>query len=96
VGSQRDCTWVLGLPGFCVERIEGQGAVGSGRLHVHVTRRRRRYPSSGCGRQISRVRSTKECTWLISRGRRILSVDLRIFELPSQRPRNSPWRARSS
>jgi hypothetical protein len=36
VGSQRDCTWILGLPGFRVERIEGHNDAGSGRLQVRV------------------------------------------------------------
>ena len=63
MGSQRDCTWILGLPGFCVERIEGQDDTVGGRLRVHVARRGRRYPCSGCGRKISRVRSTKERRW---------------------------------
>lgn len=63
MGSQRDCTWILGLPGFRVERIDGQDDAGNGRMHVYVARRARRYPCSGCGRQTSRVRSTKERTW---------------------------------
>jgi transposase len=63
VGSRRDCTWVLGLPGFRVKTIEGGDDTGTGRLRVHLERRERRYPCSGCGRRISRVRSMKERTW---------------------------------
>ena len=63
MGSQRDCTWILGLPGFRVERIESQDAAATGRVQVLIERRGRRYPCSGCGRRTTRVRSTKERTW---------------------------------
>ena len=63
MGSRRDCTWVLGLPGFRVENIEGADDSGTTRLRVHLERHGRRYPCSGCGRRISRVRSMKERTW---------------------------------
>jgi hypothetical protein len=43
VGSRRDCTWILGLPGFRVESIEGEDAATS-RLRVRIERRGRRYP----------------------------------------------------
>jgi hypothetical protein len=32
VGSRRDCTWILGLPGFRVETIEGQDEAATSRL----------------------------------------------------------------
>lgn len=63
MGSRRDCTWVLGLPGFRMENIEGADDSGTTRLRVHLERHGRRYPCSGCGRRISRVRSMKERTW---------------------------------
>jgi transposase len=63
MGSRRNCTWVLGLPGFQVETIEGADDDATCRLRVQVERRGRRYPCSGCGRRTSRVRSTKERTW---------------------------------
>ena len=63
MGSRRDCTWVLALPGFRVENIEGADDSGTTRLRVHSERHGRRYPCSGCGRRISRVRSMKERTW---------------------------------
>jgi hypothetical protein len=34
VGSRRDCTWILGLPGFRVEMIEGQDEAATSRLRV--------------------------------------------------------------
>jgi transposase len=63
VGSRCDCTWILGLPGFRVERIEGEAADAHSRLRVFVERGDRRYPCSGCGRRTRRVRSAKERTW---------------------------------
>lgn len=63
MGSRGDCTWILGLPGFRVVRMEPVGAAANGRLRVYVERRGRRYPCSGCGRRIRRVRSAKERTW---------------------------------
>ena len=63
MGSRGDCTWILGLPGFRVDTIEKCGDATTSRLRVHVERRGRRYPCSGCGRRTSRVRSTKERTW---------------------------------
>jgi len=62
VGSRRDCTWILGLPGFRVESIVGNDAATS-RLSVRIERLGRRYPCGGCGRRTGRVRSTKERTW---------------------------------
>jgi transposase len=63
VGSRCDCTWIRGLPGFRVERIEGETVDANSRLRVYVERRGRRYPCSGCGRRTSRVRLAKERTW---------------------------------
>jgi transposase len=63
VGSRCDCTWILGLSGFRVERIEGQAAEADRRLRVYIERRGRRFPCGGCGRRTGRVRSTKERTW---------------------------------
>lgn len=63
MGSRRDCTWILGLPGFRVTTIEGEDDEAQSRLRVHLERRGRRYPCSGCGRRTTRVRSTKERTW---------------------------------
>lgn len=63
MGSRRDCTWILGLPGFRVTTIEGEDSETQSRLRVHLERRGRRYPCSRCGRRTTRVRSTKERTW---------------------------------
>ena len=63
MGSPRDCTWILGLPGFRVDRIEGEEGAPDGRVRVRIERRGQRYPCSGCGRRVSRVRSTTERTW---------------------------------
>jgi transposase len=64
VGSRRDCTWILGLAGFRVVRTESDGEHAASRLTIRIERRGlRRYPCSGCGRRVSRVRSTRERTW---------------------------------
>ncbi len=64
MGSRGDCTWILGLPGFRVERVDGVDAESTGRMWIRIERRgRRRYPCSGCGRRTSRVRSARDRTW---------------------------------
>jgi transposase len=64
VGSRRDCTWILGLAGFRVITVESDGESSDSRLTIRIERRGiRRYPCSGCGRWVSRVRSTRERTW---------------------------------
>ena len=63
MGSRRDCTWILGVPGFRVETLESADDTGTSRLRVHLERRGQRYPCSGCGRRTRRVRSMKERTW---------------------------------
>ena len=52
MGSQRDCTWILGLPGFRVERIEGHAVEADRRLRVFTEGRaalslRRVWPMNG-------------------------------------------------
>ena len=64
MGSQRDCTWILGLPGFRVERVEGAHGDATSRVQIRLERRGpRRYPCSDCGRRTSRVRSARDRTW---------------------------------
>lgn len=63
MGSRRDCTWIVGLPGFRVTTIEGEDGKVESRLRVHLERRVQRYPCSGCGRRTACVRSTKDRTW---------------------------------
>jgi transposase len=63
VGSRRDCTWILGLPGFRVVTTESDGEAVD-RLMIRIERRGvRRYRCSGCGRRTSRVRSARDRTW---------------------------------
>ena len=61
MGSRRDCTWILDLPGFRVVTVdEAEG----GRLRIGIERCGvRRYACSGCGRRTSRVRSCRDRTW---------------------------------
>jgi transposase len=64
VGSRCDCTWILGLPGFRVESVEGEDTEATSRVRIRIERRGpRRYPCSGCGRHTSRVRSARDRTW---------------------------------
>jgi transposase len=64
VGSHDQCTWILGLPGFRVERIDGERMEATSRLRIQIERRGgSRYPCSGCGRPTRRVRSAQERTW---------------------------------
>lgn len=64
MGSQRDCTWILGLPGFRVERVEAEATAATSRVQIRIERRGpRRYPCSGCGQRTSFVRSARDRTW---------------------------------
>ncbi len=64
MGSRCDCTWILGLPGFRVESVEGADTEATSRVRIRIERRGpRRYPCSGCGRRTSRVRSARDRTW---------------------------------
>ena len=64
MGSRRDCTWILGLPGFRVLRMESDGERADSRLTIRLERRGlRRYVCSGCGGRTGRVRSTRDRTW---------------------------------
>ena len=63
MGSRRDCTWILGLPGFQVG-IERNEDGAEGRLRLQVERRgTRRYACGGCGRRTGRVRAVRDRTW---------------------------------
>ena len=51
VGSQRECTRILGLDGFRVEHIEWEEEV-RGSVRIHIERRGiRGYECSGCRRR---------------------------------------------
>jgi len=64
VGSRCACTWILGLAGFRVVHTESDGEHSDSRLTIRIERRGlRRYPCSGCGRRVSRVRSMGDRTW---------------------------------
>jgi transposase len=64
VGSRRECTWILGLPGFRVVEMTSPSDASDSPLRIAVERRGlRRYTCSGCGRRTSRVRDMKERTW---------------------------------
>jgi transposase len=65
VGSRRDCTWILGLPGFRVVTTEyDESAAEGGRLRIRIERRGvRRFLCSGCGGRTGWVRSSRDRTW---------------------------------
>lgn len=64
MGSRRDCTWILGLAGFRVVTAESSSLAPDGPLTIRIERRGlRRYPCSGCGGRVSRVRSVRDRTW---------------------------------
>lgn len=64
MGSRRDCTWILGLPGFRVLSMESDGEDADSRLTIRLERRGlRRYVCNGCGGRTGRVRSTRDRTW---------------------------------
>ena len=64
MGSRRDCTWILGLPGFRVLTMESDGEGVDSRLTIRVERRGlRRYVCSAGGGRTGRVRSTRDRTW---------------------------------
>lgn len=64
MGSRRDCTWILGLPGFRVVAVESDSSAETARLRIRVERRGLRcYCCGGCGRRTGRVRSVRDRTW---------------------------------
>jgi hypothetical protein len=61
MGSLCDCTWILGLHGFRVERVDREGGDATSRVRIQIERRGpRRCPCSGCGQRTNRVRSARE------------------------------------
>jgi len=66
VGSLTNCTWILGLAGFRVTRVEIDGDVAEAGLQVHVERRGvRRYPCAGCGRRTGGNDCRRWSSWAI-------------------------------
>ena len=64
MGSQRNCTWILGLAGFRVVTTESDGEAVDSRVTIRIERRGSRgYGCSGCGRRTRRVRSARDRTW---------------------------------
>ena len=64
MGSQRNCTWMLGLAGFRVVTTESDGEAVDSRVTIGIERRGSRgYGCSGCGRRTRRVRSARDRTW---------------------------------
>jgi transposase len=64
MGLQRDCTRILGLEGYRVERIAWGAEGPRSRMRISIERRGiRSYECSGCRRRTWRVRDTKERTW---------------------------------
>ncbi len=39
MGSRRDCTWILGLSGFRVERVDGEDGDATSRVQIRIERR---------------------------------------------------------
>ena len=52
MGSRRDCTWILGLSGFRVVRMDESV---SGRLVIRIERRGVRRYTCSCGRRTGRA-----------------------------------------
>lgn len=64
MGSHDQFTWILGLEGFRVERMDQHVGEITTRLRIHIERRGgSRYPCGGCGRPTRRVRSAAARTW---------------------------------
>ena len=64
MGSQRNCTWILGLAGFRVVTTESDGGAVDSRVTIRIERRGSRgYGCSGCGRRTRRVRAARDRTW---------------------------------
>src|ERR1700674_15205 len=64
MGSPRECTRILGLDGFRVERLEWETDGARTRVRIWIDRRGiRGYECSGCRRRTWRVRDTKQRTW---------------------------------
>ena len=64
MGSPRECTRILGLESFRVERVEWEGDTPDAGVCVWIERRGLRgYECSGCRRRTWRVRDHAERTW---------------------------------
>lgn len=64
MGSLRECTRMLGLKGYRVERLEWETDHPRARVRIWIERRGiRGYHCAGCGRRTWRVRDAKARTW---------------------------------
>ncbi len=64
MGSPRECTRILGLDGFRVERIEWESEEARASVRIHIERRSiRGYECSGCRRRTWRGRDRAERIW---------------------------------
>lgn len=64
MGSRRECTRLLGLEGYRVERFEWDADGPQARVRIWIERRGiRGYACSGCGRRTWRIRDAKVRTW---------------------------------
>ena len=64
MGSLRECTRILGLKGYRVERLEWETDHPWARVRIWIERRGMQgYQCAGCGRRTWRVRDAKERTW---------------------------------
>ena len=64
MGSRRECTRLLGLEGYRVERFEWDADGAQARVRIWIERRGvRGYACSGCGRRTWRVRDAKARAW---------------------------------
>lgn len=64
MGSRRECTRILGLAEYRVERLEWDADDPRARVRIWIERRGiRGYQCAGCGRRTWRMRDAKERTW---------------------------------
>lgn len=64
MGSRRECTRILGLEGYRVERLDWEADGPRARVRIWIERRGiRGYQCAGCGRRTWRIRDAKVRTW---------------------------------
>lgn len=64
MGSRRECTRLLGLDGYRVERLEWEAEGAQARVRIWIEHRGvRGYACSGCRRRTWQVRDARERTW---------------------------------
>ena len=64
MGSRRECTRILGLESYRVDRVEWEADGPRARVRIWIERRGvRGYQCAGCGRRTWRIRDAKDRTW---------------------------------